>query len=365
MPESPRPIIIFGLVSKHPGRNLGGTAVSMGRLANYFVESGLAVTIAMRRPDPGHFLLKAARPGVGFHFFRSASKAGIFLELLIFILSAGSRSVLALDSKACQIASWLKAVPGLDVRVWASFRGVLSENKKILLGRIARRCDGVIAISRGMAAEFLRLSSASAHKVHVIHNLVVTPELLESVAGNVEHPWFQDRHIPIIIGVGRLVPVKGFDVLIRAFAGLRQSRPARLMIIGEGPERTALERLAGELGVHGDVDLCGFQENPWAFMKRSSVFVLASRQEPFGNVLAEALALGVPVVATDCPHGPREILDGGRLGRLVPVGDEGALAEAIIETLDNPLPPEVLAAGAARFGCEYAGRRYLDVMGLG
>lgn len=365
MPESPRPIIIFGLVSKHPGRNLGGTAVSMGRLANFFARSGHAVYIVMRRPKPGHFLLDAVDPSVRFCFLHARSRAGILLEFLKFLLHSGACSVLALDVRACQIASWLAAVPMTGVRVWASFRGALPENRKKLLKNIAARCDGVIAISHGLAADFVRLTSAPAGKVHVIHNLVVTRELLEAADEPVDHPWFQRKDVPVLLGVGRLMPEKGFDVLLSAFARVRRSRCVRLAVLGEGPKADALAREARELDIAGDFELLGFQRNPWAFMKRASMVVSASLSEAFGNVLAEALALGVPVVATDCPHGPREILDGGRLGRLVPVGDEGALAEAIIETLDNPLPPEVLVAGAARFGCEYAGRRYLDVMGLG
>ncbi|MEF3169069.1 MAG: glycosyltransferase [Deltaproteobacteria bacterium] len=365
MPESPRPIIIFGLVSKHPGRNRGGTAISMGRLANFFARSGHAVYIVMRRPKPGHFLLDAVDPAVRFRFLHARSRVGIFFEFLKFLFQLGTCSVLALDVRACQIASWLAAVPMTGVRVWASFHSALPENRKRLLKNIAARCDGVIAISHGLAADFARLTSAPDCKVHVIHNLVVTPELLEAADEPVDHPWFRRWDVPVLLGVGRLMPEKGFDVLLRAFAQVRRLRCVRLAVLGEGPQADALLREAQELGIAGDFALLGFQRNPWAFMKRASMVVSASRSDAFGNVLAEALALGVPVVAADCPHGPREILDGGRLGRLVPVGDEVALAEAIIQTLDDPLPSEVLTAGAARFGCEYAGRRYLHVMGLG
>ena len=138
----------------------------------------------------------------------------------------------------------------------------------------------------------------------------------------------------MILGVGRLTPQKDFPTLIRAFARVRRQRPARLVIVGEGrPEaRAALMRLAAELGCAEDVSLPGFTHNPFCYMAHAGVFVLSSLHEGLPGVLIQALACGAPVVSTDCPSGPREILEGGRYGRLVALGDDAAMAEAISAT---------------------------------
>jgi glycosyltransferase involved in cell wall biosynthesis len=150
----------------------------------------------------------------------------------------------------------------------------------------------------------------------------------------------------VILGVGRLTRQKDFFTLVRAFAELRRRRRARLIILGEGEDRAGLEALVAELGLGDDVALPGFRDNAPGYMARSSLFVLSSAWEGLPTVLIEALAVGTRVVSTDCPSGPREILQDGRLGALVPVGDAPALAKAMEDALDRadpPLPSEDLA----------------------
>ena len=155
---------------------------------------------------------------------------------------------------------------------------------------------------------------------------------------------------------------KDFPTLLRAFARLRKQQPARLVILGEGKIKAALIALATELGILQDVALPGFVNNPLAWMSRSSVFVLSSVWEGFPGVLIEAMACGCPVVSTDCPSGPAEILNGGEYGRLVSMGDDGALAEAILTTLKKPLDSTKLRARAAEFSVERALDKYLEVL---
>jgi glycosyltransferase involved in cell wall biosynthesis len=164
------------------------------------------------------------------------------------------------------------------------------------------------------------------------------------------------------MGVGRLTRQKDFPTLIRAFAAVRKVRDCRLVILGEGKDRPALEALAKEMGVGGDVDLPGFVENPYAHMSRASLFVLSSAWEGSPNVLTEALALGLPAVATDCPSGPREILEDGRYGPLVPVGDADALAGAILKTLTHPPESAELKRAAGPYTVEESSRRYLEAL---
>ncbi|MCX8018578.1 MAG: glycosyltransferase, partial [Rhodocyclaceae bacterium] len=169
---------------------------------------------------------------------------------------------------------------------------------------------------------------------------------------------------PVILGLGELGARKDFATLIRAFARLRARRRARLLILGRGRQRERLLALAAALGVKDDVALPGFVPDPYAYLAHAALFVLSSRWEGLPFALVEALAVGTPAVATDCPSGPREVLADGRYGALVPVGDDRALAEAMEATLDRPLPRLVLQQAARRFEIESATSAYLSAMGL-
>ncbi|MGB5494721.1 MAG: glycosyltransferase, partial [Sedimenticolaceae bacterium] len=170
--------------------------------------------------------------------------------------------------------------------------------------------------------------------------------------------------VPVILGAGRLTEQKDFATLLRAFARMQALRPVRLVILGEGRLRGELERLADELGVGDRVALPGFTTNPYAWLARAALFVLSSAWEGSPNVLTEALALGVPSVATDCPSGPRELLAGGRYGALVAVGDPGGLAEAMLATLEAPLPAGQLRQAVSDYTAEAAALGYLGALGL-
>lgn len=224
------------------------------------------------------------------------------------------------------------------------------------------RAAKIIAVSGGVADDLTRFAGLDRARIDVAHNPVVTPDLLTRAAQPVNHPWFAEGEPQVILGVGRLSPQKDFATLLRAFARVRAERPARLLILGEGALRPELERLADELGISSDVQLPGFVDNPMAFMAKASLFVLSSRFEGLPTVLIEAIACGTSTVSTDCPSGPREILEDGRLGGLVPVGDPGALAHFIEQGLDNPVPAELLRAKAEEFTVERAVDRYLELL---
>jgi glycosyltransferase involved in cell wall biosynthesis len=205
--------------------------------------------------------------------------------------------------------------------------------------------DSIVAVSRGVADDLARTSGLPRERIEVVYNPVITPAMIAQARQVPSHSWFGQGQPPVILGAGRLTRQKDFLTLIRAFAEVRRCRTAHLMIVGEGEDRPALEALARELGVANDVSLPGFQENAMALMARSAVFVLSSAWEGLPTVLIEALAAGTRVISTDCPSGPREILQDGRFGALVPVGDAGALAAAILQTLEQPagaVPAEAL-----------------------
>ena len=166
----------------------------------------------------------------------------------------------------------------------------------------------------------------------------------------------------MVLGIGRLTRQKGFDVLLSAFARLRQHHSARLVILGDGPDRRDLLSQASHHGIRDDVAFLGFVPNPYPHLARSALFVLSSRWEGSPNVLTEAMALGTPVVATDCESGPREILEGGRHGPLVPVDDVEALAVAMAQVLDNPPELNSLGEAVTDYTLEKSSRRYLEAL---
>jgi glycosyltransferase involved in cell wall biosynthesis len=198
---------------------------------------------------------------------------------------------------------------------------------------------------------------------------VITPELAAMSAQPVAHRWFLPAAAPVVLGVGSLSARKDFPTLVRAFARLRAGRDCRLVILGQAasPKKTqeqqdVLMALAASLGVAADVDVAGFVANPFAYMARASVFVLSSAFEGLPGALIQAMACGCPVVSTDCPSGPAEILDGGRFGAMVPVGDDQAMAAAIAATLDRPIAAATLRERAALFSVDRAVDRYVDLM---
>lgn len=211
----------------------------------------------------------------------------------------------------------------------------------VLLPRLYRYADTVIAVSEGMYRDLTEVMRVPPHKVCLIRNPVPFSAIRQQMLAPLSHPWFESPKIPVVLSVGNLRRPKDYPTLLQAFALVRQAVDARLVILGEGAERPALEQLIDELRLRDVVMLPGFDPNPFRYMRRANLFVLSSRYEGFPNVLVQALACGCPVVSTDCQSGPRDILDDGRYGLLVPVGDAAQLAHAIVQALHTPppLPP--------------------------
>ncbi len=220
--------------------------------------------------------------------------------------------------------------------------------------------DDIVIVSHAAAKDFVEVTGIPLSRIQVIYNPVITPELLEKSKQPLDHPWFKQGEPPVILAVGRLHQIKNFSHLIRAFAMVRQVQPARLMILGTGAEEKQLKALICELGIEQDVVLPGFVDNPYAYIIASSVLVLSSLAEALPTVIIEAIALGTPVVSTDCPSGSREILVGGKYGELVPVGDSQAMAEAIKRVLSGNIK-SVDTAWLEQFSTATATQKYLDL----
>jgi glycosyltransferase involved in cell wall biosynthesis len=208
------------------------------------------------------------------------------------------------------------------------------------------KADAIVALSADGAAGMRRSLGTRPVRIETILNPVVGTTLLDEGPTAAIRPT---NDIPLILGVGRLVEPKNFATLVRAFALLRSTRPARLALLGDGPERAGLERLAARLGVSSDVEFAGEVGDASAWMRTADLLVTSSLWEGLQATPVEAMAVGCPVVATDCPGAARETLEGGRLGRLVPVRRPDLMAVAMARTLDAPPDAMALARSAARF----------------
>jgi glycosyltransferase involved in cell wall biosynthesis len=285
----------------------------------------------------------------------------------------GPDVLLALGTQSNLAALWARRLRGARAAIAVSEHNTLSvvarngrhafrRSYPALVRRTYPEADAIIAVSDGVAADLARAARIPRERIVEIQNPVVSAALIEKAREPLPHGWLAPGGPPVVLAVGRLHRQKDFPTLLRAFARVAAQRPARLVVLGEGAERARLERLARELRVEADVALPGFVANPYAWMARAAVFVLSSAWEGFGNVLVEALACGCPVVSTDCPHGPAEILEQGALGPLVTVGDPRSLADAILGVLEKPPGRERLRARAAHFCVDAAAERYLEVL---
>lgn len=212
---------------------------------------------------------------------------------------------------------------------------------KWLMQRLYPQADAIACVSNGIESELKAVLGLPADKLRTLYNPVDVDGIRAQARVRPDHPWFEPGQPPVIVSVGRLTEQKDFATLLRAFARVRRTCNIRLVILGEGSDRAALEGLATAQGIAADVLMPGFQKNPYGWMGASALYVMSSAWEGLPGVLLEAMACGVPIVSTDCRTGPGEILEGGRWGRLVPVGDDVRLADAIKATLCDPEHPDM------------------------
>lgn len=391
-------------------RNLegGGIQKNLLRLAENFTHRGHTVDLVVYKAKGPH--LAHIPPGVnlvalGCMAFKPAARGLAFGYLLAAEPPKLHPSLQPLR-RAWEISPWLKCLPALThylrrtrpqallsagntlnctavlarrlantaTRLVVSERNHLSAYTKgkrqrrrwrCLPGLIARTypwANATVAVSNGVADDLALTTGLPRERITTVYNPIVSAELFERAKAPLSHAWFGSNSPPVILGIGSLNEKKDFPTLLRAFARVRAQRATRLLILGEGDGHAQLETLAEELGVADAVALPGFAANPFAYMARAAVFVLSSAYEGLPTVLIEALACGCPVVSTDCPSGPAEILRGGRYGPLVAVGDDRALAQAILGVLDNPPDREQLRRRGAEFSVERGSERYLEIL---
>jgi glycosyltransferase involved in cell wall biosynthesis len=369
----PVDIAILGPMGRSGETAHGGITPVVCHLAREFRHMGISVELVTFFPPGAGSILSRMVPEFPVHNLGPGTK--IYQAFLLsrylrkrrprVLLSAGPRANLISALTKKMFRPKTRIILGVHNIVGMAFRGLSPLTAKwrtMRLRWLYKQSDGIICVSKGVVRDLKKILDPPDAQVHVIHNPIFSPDFLQKADQPIPHPWFNGSGPPVILGAGRLTPQKDFPCLLKAFARVRKQMDCRLVILGRGEQKQRLLALAQALHVQDAFDLPGFVDSPGAYMKKSSVFVLSSQWEGFGNVLVEAMALGTPVIATDCPHGPAEILMEGRIGTLIPPGRPDLMAEAILETLRIKPDTKPLMERAAVFSANKAAlhyRRYL------
>ena len=304
-------------------------------------------TSSVRRCIPGLVgYMRMNRPHAVLSFMSHCNLIALMASLL-------SRSRPRIIGSEHGLPAWLRSQGLSSLRTW-----VLQQLVRVLYPRM----DALVCVSDGLRQVFAYAAPGIASRINVVPN----PVDVDAITACSQMPLMSalfERTDPLVAAAGRFVPEKNFSLLLEAFALVHAETNARLILLGEGPLRTQLSEDIDRLGLQGAVVMPGMVDNPFAYFARASVFASSSDSEGFGNVLVEAMASGVPVVSTDCPYGPAEILDGGKYGRLVPIGNPSLLARAILAELRSPsVPRDVLIGRAREFGVASIVDRLLHVL---
>ncbi len=344
----------------------GGVERVLCNLARGLHKMGWQVDFLIRKGGP---FLEAIREKVGLITLKEDPLAALvaYLKkarpqiLLTAKLKDDRLAILAKDQvPEAQVAILVGTVLSQRLREGGGLRRFTWRFKAWKIARLYRQADVVMGVSKGVLEDLAQNFALDKKRLKLVRNPVIVPELEALAQKDPGHPWLREKGGPVILSVGRLSAVKDIPTLIRAFSLLRRRLKARLIILGQGRQYPRVKALVEELGLGQDVSLVGFRANPYPFIARADLVALSSIREGLPTVLIEALALGTPVVSTDCPHGPREILAEGRYGPLVPVGDATSLAQAMYQTLSSPPQPEFLKEAARPYSLFEATRSYLE-----
>jgi len=343
--------------------NLSNEFFSLGFRVHVVADSLMGPYFGLFKKGIGIYSLRTSHTIVGlgqFSWYLHRHKPDVILTPVV------RHTILALRGKSTTGARTriFAQVHNTYSQTFALIREKKREKRIRLLKKYYPRCERIIAVSKGTAEDFCTLTGIPADKVIALHNPMTTDGIALLAKEDPGHPWFTRGSPPVILGVGRLTTAKNFSLLIRAFEIVRSKTPCRLLILGDGHLRGTLEEQAASSPFREDISLAGSKINPFAFMRRAAVFVMSSSWEGFGNVLVEAMATGTPVVSTDCPHGPREILADGKFGPLVPPDNPRELAGAILNQIHHPTSLELLREGAKPFSARAIAKKYLAVFGL-
>lgn len=360
------PDIAYFIRSMHGG----GAEKAALHLLREFVNQGLRVDLVLARGE-GSYMDQIPRE-VNIVDLGTQQVAMSFPKMIRYLRQKQPKALIASLHYPAEIALWARKLAGVNTKVIIIEQNTLSIEAKrsdqlsVRLSPLAAKfsyplADKVVAVSKGVAVDLAKTTGIPLDKIDVIYNPVITDSLFQQAQEPIDHPWFKVGEPPVIIAVGRLHPQKNFANLIYAFSKVRQTVPARLMILGVGPKENRLRKIVQSLGLEDDVAMPGFCQNPYPYIAKSTVFALSSAWEGFGMVLVEAMALGIPIVSTACPSGPSEVLDEGKYGLLVPVGDSDAMAKALIKALAGNGKKDT-SDWTKQFKAEVCARQFLKLL---
>ena len=354
-----------------PRFSVGGVSFAQIRFARALAKKGHEVDLVVGYVEPQYELPNAS--GVNVHLWSQPKVRGMLFPLIRYLRSAKPDVVFSAEDHLNTTALLAAIFSGSRAKFSGSSRVTPFDTysnvpftKRWLLKQLARavmwRADVLTCVSRDMVEQYRQVFDSPPHVC--VYNIVDDGHSRLRMQEPVEHEWLDRKGCPVLVAAGTLTPRKGFADLIRAMKELSQSRSARLIILGDGPLRSELEALIVELGLSNVVKLQGYVENPLKYFARADIFVLSSYAEGLPNVLVEAMMCGCTPVSTDCPTGPREVIQDGKYGYLVPMRDPAAMAAGIEEALDNPIPKDRLAESVRPFDEETVIERHFELLGL-
>ena len=348
----------------------GGAERVMLALANGLAEKDIQVDLVLNKAEGPY--LKDASPKVNIvNLDTSRVLNGIF-PLSKYLNKENPDAILSAMNYVNIATVLAKLISKSDTKVVLSEHNNLTETKKelsfvkgcaltSLMKWSYREAYRVIAVSNGVADALTNELKIDRSNFTTIYNPIFSEDLVKRSQESILHPWINNAAFPLVLSVGRLTSQKDFRTLIHAFKQVLEKKNCNLIILGEGELRPELEKLIKSLGLENNIQLLGFVDNPYAWMSHADLFVLSSIREGFGNVIVEAMACGTPIVSTDCPSGPSEILEGGLWGELVPPYSADLLAKAIIKSLDDPMQKDIQTR-ASFFSVRESVDKYYDLL---
>ncbi|WP_133512496.1 glycosyltransferase [Candidatus Thiosymbion oneisti] len=351
--------------------DISGVPLAQLRFAQALANKGYEVDLVIGHIDPQYDFPELA--GVTVRELERRHVRGMLLPLWRYLRSDRPDVVFSAEDHLNAVVLLAAIIAGSQAKISGSSRVTPFDTysnvpftKRWVLKQFMRavmwRADALTCVSKDMVDQYRRVFDTPPHVC--VYNIVDDKLSRLRMQEAVEHGWLIHKQEPVLIAAGSLAPWKGFADLIHAMKELSRSRRARLIILGDGPLRIELEALIAELDLTNLVDLPGYVGNPLKYFARADVFVLSSHVEGLPNVLVEAMMCGCTPVSTDCPTGPREILQDGKYGYLVPMQDPIALAAGIEQALIKPIPKDRLAEAVQPFDEETVIKRHLEILGL-
>jgi glycosyltransferase involved in cell wall biosynthesis len=350
---------------------IAGVPLAQLRFARVLADKGHDVDLVIGRIDPQYTFPDMA--GLNVRVLNRQHVRGMLFSLWQYLRQTRPDVVFSAEDHLNAVVLLAAIASGSKAKISCSSRVTPFDTysntpftKRWVLKQFMRvvmwRANALTCVSKDMVEQYLKVFNDPPHVD--VYNIVDDRNSRVRMKEPVEHEWFLHKDCPVIVAAGRLAPWKGFADLIHAVKELSQKRPIRLAILGDGPLRSELQALVDDLGLKDVVSLLGYVENPLKFFVRADVFVLSSHVEGLPNVLVEAMMCGCTPVSTDCPTGPRELIQDGKYGYLVPMRDPAAMASAIEKALDYPIPPDLLEEAILPFGEDAVIRRHFEVLGI-